>query len=519
MTTLSAGANSTSSGRALPSPPPAEHASGQRKLDLLWAGVAILLPALLVSVAPVSTVDLAYGIRAGALVLDGAGIPRVDTFTFTAAGLPWVDQQWLAQVIFAAAFRAGGWPTLATLWVVIVASIQALLWRASRSMGADARSTGVALLLGFVVAAQGIGLRAQVLGLLCLAGLLALVADRRRHPGRLWLAVPLMAVWANLHGSFPIGLVLLGLAAVEDVAARRRARIPIAVVIAAVLATLANPFGFDAWRYVAAIGTEPTIARFVVEWRHTSPFDLAGAAFYASVAAVVALVAVRSPRPGRPPLTTLAWLAGLAFLGAWAVRAIAWWGVGAAPVAAALLAGVLAWRAGSESGGNLRVTGPEPGRRAGPGRAGIAFVAALAILAVAVQPAWRPSPDGGGIGSRLVDAPAGIARAVDEATAAHPAARVFNAQRWGSWLELATPGALVFADSRVELIPASVWSDYILVSEGDARWREILDSWQVDVVVVALADQPALASLVQGDAGWRASYQDADGLVAVRSTP
>jgi hypothetical protein len=151
---------------------------GRRDLGVLWAGIAVLLPALLVSVAPVSTVDLAYGIRAGALVLDGSGIPRVDTFTFTAAGLPWVDQQWLAQVIFAAVFRAGGWPALATLGAVIVASIQALLWRAARSMGADARSTGVALLLGFVVAAQGIGLRSQVLGLLCLAGLLALVADR-----------------------------------------------------------------------------------------------------------------------------------------------------------------------------------------------------------------------------------------------------------------------------------------------------------------------------------------------------
>lgn len=498
--------------------PAATLAPGRRDLSVLWAGIAVLVPALLVSVAPISTVDLAYGIRAGALVLDGAGIPRVDTFTFTAAGMPWVDQQWLAQVIFAAVYRAGGWPALATLWVVIVAAIQSLLWLASRAMGSDARSTGVALLLGFVVAAQGIGLRAQVMGLLCLAVLLVLVADRRRHPVRLWLAVPLLAVWANLHGSFPVGLVLLGLIAAQDVARRDEPRQVLVLFGAAVLATLANPFGLDAWRYVAAIGADPTIARFVVEWRHTSPFDLAGAAFYASVVAVVALVAIRVRQAGSPPLATLAWLAWLAFLGVWAVRAIAWWGIGAAPVAAALLTGVLAARAALDGGGQTATTAP-PGGRGGPARAQTVLVAALAILVVAIQPIWRPSPDGGGIGPRLVDAPAGIAGAIREASTAHPGIRVFNAQRWGSWLELEVPDALLFADSRIELIPADAWSDYLVVSAGDARWQEILDSWQVDAVVVASADQPALASLIEDDIRWRLAYRDDEGMVAVRSTP
>jgi hypothetical protein len=384
-------------------------------------------------------------------------------------------------------------------------------------MGAEARWAGVAVLLGFVVAAQGIGLRAQVLGLLCLAALLAVVADRRDHPGRLWLAVPILAVWANIHGSFPIGLVLLGLAAAQDVAAGHRARTASAVLVAASLATLANPFGVDAWRYVTAIGTDPTIARFVVEWRHTSPFDPAGAVFYGSVAAVLVLVAVRVRQPDRLPLTTLAWLAGLALLGAWAVRAVAWWGVGAAPAVAVLLTAVAAMRTGGVP--NATVPAPRLAARDGLRRAQTAFVVALGLALVAVQPIWHPSPDGGGIGSRLRDAPEGIARAIEDAAAARPAARVFNAQRWGSWLELDVPQAPVFADSRIELIPADAWRDYILVSEGDARWREILDAWRVDVIVVALADQPPLAALVRSDGGWRVTYEDADGLVAERFTP
>jgi len=492
---------------------PSSDLERDRGVRLLWAGITILLPALLVSVASISTIDLAYGIRAGGQVLDGAGIPRIDTYTFTAAGLPWIDQQWLAQAIFAAVHRLGGWPALATLWAVVVVATEALLWRAARLMGAGVRSTGAALLIGFVVAAQGSGLRSQVLGLVCLAGMLALVADRRDHRGRLLLAVPLVAAWANLHGSFPVGLALLGLATAEDITGRNHARQAMATWVLAAVATLANPFGLDAWRYVATIGEDPTIARFVVEWRHTGVLDPAGAAFYASVVAVVVIVLVRIRQGDRPPWTMLAWLAGLAFLGAWAVRAVAWWGLGAAPIVAALLSRIRP-RPRDVAPVTSKTT-DEPGVARGP----IAFVAGFAILLVALQPVWHPSPDGEGLGSRLEDAPLGITRALSTVLAAHPAARVFNAQRWGSWLELAVPGARLFADSRIELIPAAAWLDYLQASAGDPRWREILDAWQVDVVAVSATDQSGLATLIGGDAAWRSVYRDSDGLVAVRAAP
>jgi hypothetical protein len=486
---------------------------GDRGVQLLWIGIAVLLPGLLVSVASISTVDLAYGIRAGGQILDGTGIPRVDTYTFTAAGLPWIDQQWFAHAIFAAVHRLGGWPALATLWAVVVIATQALLWRAARSLGAGVRSTGVTLLFGFVVAAQGIGLRSQVLGLLCLAGMVALVADRRNHRRRLWLTVPLLVAWANLHGSFPVGLTLLGLATVEDVVSRHHARLAMATMALGTAATLATPFGLDAWRYVATVGTDPTIGQFVTEWRHTPLLDPAGAAFYASVTAVVVIVLVRIRQGGRPSWTMLAWLAGLALLGAWAVRAVAWWGVGAAPVAAALVSRIRVRRSS-----DLRAASAETDRP-GMARAPIAFIATLAILLVALQPIWHPTPDGGGLGSRLDDAPSGITRALSSVVAAQPAARVFNAQRWGSWLELTVPGARVFADSRIELIPAAAWSDYLKVSTGDPSWHEILDSWQVNVLTVSAADQSVLVSLVSNDPHWQAVYRDADGLVAIRRVP
>jgi hypothetical protein len=488
-----------------------------RGTRLLWAGITILLPGLLVSVLSMSTVDLAYAIRAGGQILDGAGIPRIDTYTFTAAGLAWIDQQWLPQAIFSAIHRLGGWPALAALWAAIIVAIEALLWRAARCMGAGLRTTGATLLLAFVIAAQGSSLRSQVLGLLCLAALIVLVVDRSNHRPRLWLAVPLFAAWANVHGSFPVGLAFMGMATLEDIVRRSHPREAVATLALAAAATLVNPFGLDVWRYVATIGSDPTIARFVTEWRHTNLFDAAGAAFYASVIVVVVIVLFRIRQGERPPWTTLAWLAGLALLGAWAVRAVAWWAVGAAPFAAALAGRVRGRRvdAVAVAPNATATTADRPGAARGP----IVFVAALVVLLVVLQPSLHPSPDGEGLGSRLDDAPPGITRALSTVVAATPSARVFNAQRWGSWFELVVPQARIFADSRIELIPAAAWGDYLKVSAGDPRWHEILDTWQVSVLVVSATDQAALLTLVGSDSTWHVVYRDSAGLVAERTAP
>jgi hypothetical protein len=58
-------------------------------------------------------VDLAYQVRAGDEILRTGAIPASDAWTYTIAGTPWTDQQWLAQVLLALGYRAGGWELLA----------------------------------------------------------------------------------------------------------------------------------------------------------------------------------------------------------------------------------------------------------------------------------------------------------------------------------------------------------------------------------------------------------------------
>ena len=71
----------------------------------LWAFLAIALPVLASLLASLPSVDLAYHLRAGGLTLDTGLIQASDTFTFTAYGQPWLNQQWGTQVVMAAVRR------------------------------------------------------------------------------------------------------------------------------------------------------------------------------------------------------------------------------------------------------------------------------------------------------------------------------------------------------------------------------------------------------------------------------
>src|SRR4051812_22161720 len=95
--------------------------------DRLWIWIAIALPAFLALLVPLPAVDLAYQVRAGDQILATRALPAVDTWTFTVGGMPWVDQQWLAQVLLAAGHALGGWELLGVVRAVLVVATTGLM--------------------------------------------------------------------------------------------------------------------------------------------------------------------------------------------------------------------------------------------------------------------------------------------------------------------------------------------------------------------------------------------------------
>jgi hypothetical protein len=408
-----------------------------------------------------------------------------------ASGRSWIDQQWLAQVVFALVYRVGAWQALVVLRSILIGATFTFVYLSCRGVGAGRRASSLLALASFLATMLGLALRPQLFAFAVFAACVWLLVTSDRHPTRVWWIPVLVAVWANVHGSFFLGPVLLALAWVRgrrDPASRRL----LIVTALSVVATLANPFGLGVWSYVASISMNPAITRTVSEWLPPTIHDLAGLAFFASVGATAVVFVRRTARVGWPTLLTLAVFLAL---GLQSGRGMFWWDL----VVPSLVA--------AELGSSMR----DDGRRA-PAPMVLLTIAAVLCTGVAFQP-WLRAPGAGT--SLLDDAPARVTAAAGRVTPA--GGRIFDAQRLGSWLEWALPDRAVFADSRIELLTADEWDDYLDVSSGVQGWQQVLDRYRVDVVVATTDQQGSLLPLIRRDPGWRQVYTDEDGSVFIRS--
>lgn len=461
--------------------------------------LAVALPILAAVLANLSSVDLTYHLRAGNEILQTGAIPSVDTWTYTSNGLPWVDQQWGAQVILAGTERLGGWTGLVLLRAAVTGSLFGAVALIARRRGLNARWSAFLALAAFVVAAPALALRPQLLGMACFVLVLLLVTDRRDHPGRLWIIPLVIALWANLHGSFFLGPVVLVLAWLEDRhhgIARPDSALLVALVC--VVAAFATPSGPFVWAYAIGLSINPEVTTRITEWQPTSLRDVPGILFFAS-AMGVGLILARLARP--TPWPTLAWLGFFFLIGAYAIRGVAWWPIAAAVAIAGLIGPVAPSRPPRSEAPLMR-------------RLNGALAVGIALACVVLLPVWRPLDPGlqapvGVVGN----APSGITATLREL--ARPGDRLFAPQPWGSWFEYAIPDVPVALDSRIELFPTQVWADYARVVDGREGWEQILKDWDVTLVVAAGDGGDDFALRLAGD-GWINVYQDPDGWILVR---
>jgi hypothetical protein len=357
--------------------------------------------------------------------------------------------------------------------------------------------------------------------------------QRAEHARRLWLIPVFAAVWANVHGSFPLVLVLVGLAWLDEVtllreptpAGHSRPRLQqrllgstgVAIIGAfSALATLINPFGIDVWRYVEDLARNQVVTSQVSEWRPPSPLDPAGAVFYLSLAFVIGVIAfrLRTDR-GRPPLRFLAPIATVLVFGTLGVltgRGLAWWALTMPLAVVSLqpglkLADVRVGKVQPLRARTAREASAAENRRS-PLNAVIPTL--LLVFGIALLPLWRPAGPAGVPLLVLTEAPQGIAAYLGTLTS--PSLNVWNPQAWGSWLEFAAPQHRYAVDARIELFPAELWTDVEQVAAADGDWQKVLINHGVTAVVVAREDR-ALADALAASGTWERVHEDSDGSV------
>jgi hypothetical protein len=224
--------------------------------------------------------------------LDHHALPQADIYSFTMRGQPWISTQWLAQIAYAKVYAIAGWSgpvvlAASAIAITFAALANFLTRRLSVSASLVFTAMAVALVAGHLLA------RPHVLALpvmvVWVGGLVAAM-DRRDAPS-FWL-LPLIALWANLHGGFVLGLALMAPMAL-DVVWNAEAPLRQSLVlrwalfaVAAVLASCLTPYGWDALFAARRILSLGAALDLIGEWRpanfaHPGPLEAAIAMAFA----------------------------------------------------------------------------------------------------------------------------------------------------------------------------------------------------------------------------------------------
>jgi hypothetical protein len=199
--------------------------------------------------------DIWWHLRNAQFLLQNHALPRVDTYSFGAAGSAWMNHEWLSEIPF---YLANVWGLqglfgVSTLLVVLL--FAGVYYRACRA-GGNCRDAIIFTVFGLMLSRHALGPRPLLLGWLCMVALLLILDNFERFPRLVWLLPPLFALWINLHGSWVYGAIVLVITIVSGLFAGewgqvtaqrwspRQLKTLLIAGVVSVAALFINPFGY-----------------------------------------------------------------------------------------------------------------------------------------------------------------------------------------------------------------------------------------------------------------------------------
>ena len=200
--------------------------------------------------------DAGWHIRTGERILSTRTLPRTDPYSFTRAGQPWVAWEWGSDVLVGAVHRAAGLRGVALFYGAVIAAGVWLWFRLHWAVeGNFLLACAMAPLLLSTCNIHWLA-RPHVIGWLFLVGAV-LWAEKG---GNAATAVVFMALWANLHASFFLGIVVAMLYAFGR-------RVSWWAVVSGAAATLANPYGWGLHRHMFRYLTDAELLSRIGEFQ------------------------------------------------------------------------------------------------------------------------------------------------------------------------------------------------------------------------------------------------------------
>jgi hypothetical protein len=233
--------------------------------------------------------DLWWHIKIGQDLLRTHHFPATDPYSWTVPGQPWIAYEWLGDIALALVNRAGGLLALDIFLIVLGSLIMLAIYALASARAENSKAGFVSAVILSTLAFGSFSMRPQMFGYLFLAlTALILLQFRKGVSWPVWTLPAIFLLWVNTHGSFIIGIGVIGLylcsglwsfrlGNIEAVAWTRKQRLQLETVFLLCLAVLPiTPYGTKLAVYPFDMAfSQPLNVANIMEWK-PMPFDIAG---------------------------------------------------------------------------------------------------------------------------------------------------------------------------------------------------------------------------------------------------
>jgi hypothetical protein len=438
--------------------------------------------------------DIWWHLRNAEFLFQHHQLPRVDMYSWTVAGQPWINHEWLSEIPFYLGWRAGGLVGVKTVSIVLIQlvflGLLLLCYRETKNFKASV----LACALSTFLATVSFGPRTILFGYGYLVILLLILQRfRQRGTAPLWLFPPLFCLWINTHGSWSLGLIVFGTIAAAGLAPRftfgrlesepwskSQFRKLLLTGIASVAALFVNPFGYRLVLYPFDLAFRQKLnITHVAEWVSVDFHNMRGKIV---LLFLITLILGTLLRNRHWSLAELALLLFSLYSGLTYTRFLFLLALLAAPTIAKILDFAPPYRAAADTPFiNACVIALMVG-------AMLHYWPTAAMLQKSVDEVY-PTQALGYLNTHQLDGP------------------VLTHYLWGGYLEWNARNQKVFIDSRVDIFEyAGILKDYIDVL-GLKESQRVLDKYKIRYVLFSV-DEPLVFGMLEHNPGWKTLYRD-----------
>jgi hypothetical protein len=470
--------------------------------------VVLVLGLFTMAARGVTDPDVWWHLRTGQLMLQNHSLFHTDPYSFTRFGQPWVNHEWLSEILIFSLYRAFGFAGLIVGFAMVIATTLLLVF-----MRCPGRPYLAALmtLWGAVASAPAWGVRPQMFSLLLASIFLVLLETSAKRPPRLWWTVPLMLLWVNLHAGYPIGLAFLALFLLGETleaavhagqwtqSVERLKRLALAFILCLAVVPL-NPNGLRIYSYPIETLLSPAMHKFIQEWFSPNFHD---PMYLPLLLMLLALITGLAFSPRRPRLRDLVLLLATIPAALRSMRHIPILVLVLAPVVARLAEAWLQQRGGERF---LQAGQRQPTRR-------IVLANILVLIAFSVFTLLRV---------RQVVRTRGQTEAQHFPQAAaeflsreHPPGPILNHYNFGGYFTWKLyPQYRVFTDGRADVYGDRFMDDFAAAYYLTDDWRMPFNQWGIRTLILP-PDAPLITAL-RPSPDWQEIYTDSQAVILTR---